>query len=818
MTKDLNVWVLTHNKKVLDISIDDKHTPLQVGADACGNIDVCELKDNIGDNISFKNSIYCELTGHYWIWKNALDSKYVGIEHYRRHFNINNDEIVSILENNDIILPNPIVRNDMTVQDFYKQYHIASDIDLCEEIVKELYPEYSNSWDKYIKNGHELFYANSFITKKEYYSDLCDFIFTILSEFEKRNKLITVDDWKQHIENKGQYLCPPDHLRNGVNWKDYQLRIGGFLSERLITLYVLHNFSKRVCVDFVDLEVEYRKNDMKVLLCCIGRQENDYIREYVDYYKLLGVDNICLYDNNRDGEEDFRDVIGDEIDNGFVILKNYRNRTICQLDAYNECYREFGNQYDWIMFFDLDEYMFINSDPDIKAYLSSRDFDLFNVIQLNWVCVGDCDQLYNDGRNIKERLNTHLDLNLTTIYSFPDNFHTKAIIRGGLNNVSWDLSPHLPNVPGPHCNGSGILSKEKQIFIPYDYRRAGLLHFTTKTADEYAKKVKRGFPDGNPTSALKMVEIFFKRNKITQEKIDIFNKELGIDVSYLLPKKFNGVKSDKIKIYSLCYDKKNFQFKDDAVITPLQVGASNGKNVCELKDNIGDNISDKNYFYIENTGTYWIWKNVNGAKYKGQMQYRRPLEGIDENTNFDDIFNNYDVITCEPFHHPSHKVPTPEQPMIISADTVEQGYAFSNCIDDLYVLEMAVKMTMPEYKESWDKYIKNGPNLYYSNGFIMRSEDYDRYCEFLFKCLDAYLKMTKIDSPEKLFERVRYHIEVGKYPRYLGRNITEGDVRWQMSIGGFLSERLLTLWLLHNFKEERIYKLPYVKMEEGMYT
>jgi hypothetical protein len=78
--------------------------------------------------------------------------------------------------------------------------------------------------------------------------------------------------------------------------------------------------------------------------------------------------------------------------------------------------------------------------------------------------------------------------------------------------------------------------------------------------------------------------------------------------------------------------------------------------------------------------------------------------------------------------------------------------------------------------------------------------------------------MTKIDSPEKLFERVRYHIEVGKYPRYLGRNITEGDVRWQMSIGGFLSERLLTLWLLHNFKEERIYKLPYVKMEEGMYT
>ena len=46
--------------------------------------------------------------------------------------------------------------------------------------------------------------------------------------------------------------------------------------------------------------------------------------------------------------------------------------------------------------------------------------------------------------------------------------------------------------------------------------------------------------------------------------------------------------------------------------------------------------------------------------------------------NFDDVFSKYDVITCEPFHHPSHKTPTKEEPMIISADTVEQGYAFSN--------------------------------------------------------------------------------------------------------------------------------------------
>ena len=101
----------------------------------------------------------------------------------------------------------------------------------------------------------------------------------------------------------------------------------------------------------------------------------------------------------------------------------------------------------------------------------------------------------------------------------------------------------------------------------------------------------------------------------------------------------------------------------------------------------------------------------------------------------------------------------------------------------------------------------------------MRSEDYDRYCEFLFKCLNVYLSMVGIDSPEKLRERVIYNMEVGKYPKHMNpQDRSEVAIKWQMSIGGFLSERLWTLWLLHNFNEEQILKLPYIKMEEGMYT
>ena len=55
---------------------------------------------------------------------------------------------------------------------------------------------------------------------------------------------------------------------------------------------------------------------------------------------------------------------------------------------------------------------------------------------------------------------------------------------------------------------------------------------------------------------------------------------------------------------------------------PLQVGAENNIDLGYLKDNVGDNISEKNPNYCELTGLYWIWKNCND-EYKGLVHYRR---------------------------------------------------------------------------------------------------------------------------------------------------------------------------------------------------
>ena len=51
---------------------------------------------------------------------------------------------------------------------------------------------------------------------------------------------------------------------------------------------------------------------------------------------------------------------------------------------------------------------------------------------------------------------------------------------------------------------------------------------------------------------------------------------------------------------------KSFSFNKEKDYCPIQVGAEGNNDLFYLKDNIGDNISNKNKNFCELTGVYWI--------------------------------------------------------------------------------------------------------------------------------------------------------------------------------------------------------------------
>ena len=63
-------------------------------------------------------------------------------------------------------------------------------------------------------------------------------------------------------------------------------------------------------------------SNIKVSVCTCGKNENKYVREFVQYYKKYNVDKIFIYDNNEENGEKFESVISDYINKGFVSIIN----------------------------------------------------------------------------------------------------------------------------------------------------------------------------------------------------------------------------------------------------------------------------------------------------------------------------------------------------------------------------------------------------------------------------------------------------------------------------------------------------------------
>lgn len=276
-------------------------------------------------------------------------------------------------------------------------------------------------------------------------------------------------------------------------------------------------------------------NTGKIALCCIAKMENEYIRFFVEYYKSLHFDKILLYDNNDPDGEHFEEIINDYIQSGFVEVIDYRGRKVAQLSAYQDCYDKYNKQFDWIAFFDCDEFLtFADGTIDIHTFLNPIRFKHFQIVHVNWMVYGDNDQLDNDGRSIIDRLRCPvLPYDFKPVGSLmPENNHIKSIIRGGLSVVRWNqaLNPHTPQSEYYLCcNPEGKEVDVNSPFADYNYNVAFLRHYSTKTIGEWVKnKMKRGIPDRSMEKwdDVLNIDFFFRFNQRTNEKITYAQKLL----------------------------------------------------------------------------------------------------------------------------------------------------------------------------------------------------------------------------------------------------------------------------------------------------
>ena len=253
-------------------------------------------------------------------------------------------------------------------------------------------------------------------------------------------------------------------------------------------------------------------------LVAIGRLENRYAREWVEHHLGMGFDRVIVYDNNREGEERFEEVLQDRIDEGRVEIVDYRGLENAQIDAYNDCYRRYGGQCDWIAFLDFDE--FLVTDRPLKEWLG--EFVDADCVLVNWRVMTDSGLVLDDGRPLHERFTVPLGNEVMLRGQYRYNDHVKSIVRGGLmvKNLFGGQNPHVPAVKLRCCTASHRPVACSAI-QPYDHSRARIDHYTTKTIEEWLQvKYRRGFPAAVTKQWREQWAIpqFFEINERTAEK------------------------------------------------------------------------------------------------------------------------------------------------------------------------------------------------------------------------------------------------------------------------------------------------------------
>ena len=261
-----------------------------------------------------------------------------------------------------------------------------------------------------------------------------------------------------------------------------------------------------------------------ICLCSIGKNENLYIREFVEHYKLLGFDKIYIFDNNDINGEKFEDIIEDYIINKFVEIIDLRGLTTVQLPVINYCYQKYQNLYDWIAIFDIDEYLFLKNTSNINDYLYTKRFEKCQSIVFNWLIYDDNDLEKYDDRKLKDRFKR------PKIFSDK----TKSIVRTNFNNIY--IIGHIVGININYfcdSNGNRVFPST---FSDLEYNRnntAIIKHFYTKSAEEFCNKIKRG--DAifykqyfNYIDIFRgKLEYFFNINNNTKKKMEIFKKCFG---------------------------------------------------------------------------------------------------------------------------------------------------------------------------------------------------------------------------------------------------------------------------------------------------
>jgi hypothetical protein len=176
-------------------------------------------------------------------------------------------------------------------------------------------------------------------------------------------------------------------------------------------------------------------------ICAIFKNEAPYLKEWIEYHRLVGVKHFYLY--NHESTDGYYSTLEPYIKAGIVELENavnYPDFNGTQVDCYNRCLIKSRGRSLWVAFIDIDEFIMPTLDVDLAWLLSH--YTNYAGVAINWRLFGtsSINQLNENEPMVSQLL-------MCSSINYPPNAHVKSIVRPEF--VMQFSCPHNPiYVPG----------------------------------------------------------------------------------------------------------------------------------------------------------------------------------------------------------------------------------------------------------------------------------------------------------------------------------------------------------------------------------
>jgi hypothetical protein len=207
---------------------------------------------------------------------------------------------------------------------------------------------------------------------------------------------------------------------------------------------------------------------MKVVLVCVARWEDYYLKEWLDYNQKLGFDKVIMYQNDWRCELEHP-----------ILEKRISDGRSIQVPTYNH-FLDTEREYDWVGFIDCDEFIVLKKHNNIKELIEEYS-DKTNVIGLNWFIYGNLGKVSREGDSLIKQFpmrNNTIDPHIKVLV----NKRSSERMQLPHNTIGASMDTNGKIFQGPF-NPNG----------PSDV--AYINHYHNKTKEDWELRCKRGRVD-----------------------------------------------------------------------------------------------------------------------------------------------------------------------------------------------------------------------------------------------------------------------------------------------------------------------------------